>query len=60
LTNAPQSLEGIDAFGPLIAIALAAVGSGRAKFTNQIALLEEMLAICRAASMTSTVFAAIV
>lgn len=38
-----QSLAGLSAFEPLIAAALAAVGTGRAKFNNQVALLEEIV-----------------
>ena len=36
-------IEGVDAFGPLISIALAGVESGRDNFTNQIALVDEIL-----------------
>jgi TIR domain-containing protein len=38
-----QSLEGIREFAPLISIALAGIGSGRDKFSNQLSLLEEIL-----------------
>jgi hypothetical protein len=38
-----ESMEGAAAFSPLTAIALAGVASGRAKFSNQIGLLEDIL-----------------
>lgn len=38
-----QSMEGVAAFAPLTAIALAGVASGRPKFINQIGLLEDIL-----------------
>jgi len=38
-----ESLGGISAFCPLMAIALAGVGSGRPKFANQLALLDDIL-----------------
>jgi len=38
-----QSMEGVQAFSPLIAIALAGIASGRSKFANQLALLDDIL-----------------
>jgi len=38
-----QSLRGVSAFAPIMAIALAGVGSGRGKFANQLGLLDDIL-----------------
>lgn len=38
-----QSIEGISASESLVAIALAGVGSGRAKFSNQVAIFEDIV-----------------
>lgn len=38
-----ESMECVAAFAPLMAIALAGVGSGRARFANQLGLLEDIL-----------------
>ena len=38
-----QTIEGVNTFSPLISIALAGIASGRNKFSNQLALLDEIL-----------------
>jgi hypothetical protein len=38
-----ETLAGVSAYGPQMAIALAGVGSGQEKFRNQIALLDDLL-----------------
>lgn len=42
-TLVDQTLEGICEFAPLISIALAGIGSGRERFSNQLSLLDEIL-----------------
>lgn len=47
LTDEPErvqvAIEGIYVFGPLMSIALAGVESGRDKFSNQVALVDELM-----------------